>query len=821
MFKEEFYDGRVQVGMTPEVVMPRDVVTPVLAEGMAQVARNVGGMLSVGMALEDGKHEFEGELALMDIERVATAEVESRLQLADGAEGSFFDANGNFRQVEVANFNAKVNKRLSSVGAGIMNAERRQAMQARAGVAGVKLLDDVAGLWTKVQAQKCRTAWQGAFDAAMAKGDYLTAQRLLKAGVGAGVHGVGTARRGGRRVAARALGDAGRSGKPVRVGGREYTGDNAVLALSNARAPKPKPELKPDAEGRVTMSALDEPTATVAEADDGGSGLLDTAGSVTMAPYGVAAGEAAEREGAEPVADMSAANVTLTGSVIPGVDTAPKPDEGARVDAALDAFADTGEAGGVFQILTRDEQDEVVSSFCETDRMYTLTDYSGRQRVETSAATPEPVERAAAKTEAAGGVMSEEDARSMVAGLVMYYAADDESVTADALTGVFAGSGVYEALGAGDAAVGKLEVHGMVAEYMERARSGTDKVTMATIKRMVDAKLRERGWGNTQWGWREMEDLNPGMEGEQELEDVWDRESDHAVWEKWWALRRKYDWYRKEGRYKPKHEDSDADEEFDENAQDFYDWYMKNEYKPYRENCENGARDWYIGEIVRQLKNRMSEGKDGKPVYGDGKGGYASEIAIAREVLERKPPADMGYEAMRKREEERENETRERMRGRKDSAQPWVAKLRDAKARAKAEEAAAKKREKDEAKAEAERAKREEKERVAVLKQKRRAVRGMSWRWDEREAGRGDCCGVWLPKAVARELVNELEWDDEKEELRVQVGNVSCVVLGLCDGDEYRLNTPAVIKLNGRVKKGAQYAVAGSAHGRFVFGASR
>ena len=485
----------------------------------------------------------------------------------------------------------------------------------------------------------------------------------------------------------------------------------------------------------------------------------------------------------------------------------------------------------MFQLLTTEEQDEVVSSFGETNRMYTLTDDSGRQRVETSAAALESVERTAARREERGGELSVEDARSMVVAMTMYYAADDGSATAEQLTGVFADSGVYEALGGGDAAQGKLAVHALVNEYMSRAREGTDKVNMATIKRMVDAKLAERGWGNSQWGWREMEDLNPHMEGEQELEDVWDRESEQGR-EKWWALRRKYDWYRKEGKYKPKFTDSDPDEEFDENAQDFYDWYMKNEYKPYRENCVNGAREWYMGEIVAALAGRVVQGKDGKAVYGNGAGGYANELEIARGVLAKTPPANMGYEAMVKRAAEREAAMKKNVENLKAKAEPWMAKLREAKAdkvrreaeakaRAKAEEAAARKREKDEERAEAERAKREEKERAAVLKQKRRAVRGMSWRWDEREAGRGDCCGVWLPKAVARELVDELEWDDEKEELKVQVGNVSCVVLGWCEGNEYRLNTPAVIKLNGRVKKGAQYAVAGSAHGRFVFGASR
>ena len=816
MYQEDFYNGQVQVGLTPETVLPRDVMGEALTAGMQDVARNVGGMLQVGMQMEDGKHEFEGELALMDIQRVAAAEVESRLQLADGAEGSFFDGSGNLRQVEVANFNAKVNKRLASVGAGIMDAQKRQAMQTRAGLTGAKLLDEVAALWTKVQAQKCAAAWQGAFDAAMAKGDYLTAQRLLKAGVGAGVHGVGTARRGGRRVAARALGDAGRSGKPVMVGGRGYRGREAALALGEDPEAEVKPVAAPKPEPEKPEAAPKPEKPEVAPKPEGGD--------LTMAVYGDAAAEEAVEAGENPRVDGG----DLTMAVYGGgneVEQAvvPSADEGVRLDSALDEFADTGEAGGVFSMMTPEEQDEVVGSFGEASRLKPVQDEQGRVRVEYSEAEPSCVQRAAGRMEEHGGELTEAEAREMVVGLTMYNAVDDETVTAEQMLAPYKDSGVYEALGGGNAELGMMKARALVKEYAERARYGTSKVNVEMIKGLVDAKLRERGWGNTQWGWREMEGLNPHLREGQELDDVWDRESDHQVWVKWHALKKKYDWYKKEGRYTPKNAKSNAEDEFNENAQDFYDWYMKNEYKAYREHCAEGAKEWYMAEILSRLTESVSVGKDGKPKYGEAGASYASEMDVVREVLAKKPPVDMGYEAKMRRAAEREAETRKKVGMRKELAEKWMAKLNEAKAaKAKREaDAKAEAKAKDEfyknlMKDEEARQKAEAKRRKEELRSKRAKPVEVVWRWDGKEGCENDSCGVWLPESALETLARDLEFDPETERLTMKVGNASCVVLGVHKGSGYLVNSAAALKLNGRAKKGKKMVRSGRATGQFV-----
>lgn len=835
------YEGRVAEVAHPQMVMGRDLVSEPLARGLQQVAANVGGMLRVGAAYEDGKHEFEGELALMDIKRSAAAEVTSRLQLADGAEGSFFDAAGNLKQVEVANFEAKVNKRLASVGAGMLNGERRQALQQRAGLLGAKLLDELAGVWTKVQAEKCGVAWRGAFDRAMAEKDYVTAARLMDAGVGAGVHGRGGARRGKRGVAGAALGAALEGGRAIDVNGRRYTGASRALAVAAAaEGGKPKPEgggesqghegVEPEEGGGVYAGDGRVP-GDVRGAIGGGEGR-----TLTMRPY------AADVE-------LEDAAVTVGGGVQQG-------EEGgleAREDEVLTLRGvqervpevdvdddkvwfdfERGDYGGLARVADMEgvewreplvalsgggaEEDTGSEQFEAKEREFESA------RLEAGAGAPAAVGRVVAGANARGGVLGKGDAEQIVVAVAMEAgAAYDGASDADVLK-VFEGAGVFEALGEGDAAYGKVVASGLVAEWRERGKQGTTKVNLTTIRRLVKERVAREDFNaaGEGWGWHGMEKLNPGVPKGEKLSDVWDKERAHEVWKKWYDLRAKYQWYRKQGRFVPgageevPTDEEGWEEEFDKHAQAFYNWYMKEEYGGYRKRCQEAAEEWYMAQVMKRLAEGVQYGEGGAQV-ADGKGGYVQEMQMVADVLRERPPVDLGVEAQAAEAAEAERRTKARVGTLRRMAGEKRKQLADARTRVQAAEAERKaeaKRAEEERKAEAKRA---EVKRRHELNVKRGKMQDSAWSWDGTNAMDGEVPGVSLPKAELDRLLGECEYDEGAQDVYVMVGNVKCVVVGVHEGEGLRLNTAAVYKVNGRLKKGQRPRVRGKVRWGYKF----
>ena len=184
MYKQDLYQGGV-AGAAPVGDLPqtRDVLSRTFADGMMRVAAAADKAMMTGVALEDGRHEFEAKRELMALEREARETMERRLQLPDGHSEALFDKNGNLRKVELENMRAGIAKRLDGIGAQILDPVRRQEVQASAELAGMRLLDGMAETWNKVQRQKVESSWRDAYDLALAEGRHGDAVGMLPRGV--------------------------------------------------------------------------------------------------------------------------------------------------------------------------------------------------------------------------------------------------------------------------------------------------------------------------------------------------------------------------------------------------------------------------------------------------------------------------------------------------------------------------------------------------------------------------------------------------------------------------------------------------------------
>lgn len=171
----------------PEMAIPRDVMSGVVAKGLQQVGANLDGMRMRGIQMEDARNEFEAERELMSINSDTQADVERMLNTPDGKDGSLFDEHGQIRQEKVMNVRDKVQARLAQVGQNIIDPERRERMVQRALLEGDKILDDLGQTWEKVTRQKTETAWKDTYDLAVAKGEYGEAAGLADRGVELGL----------------------------------------------------------------------------------------------------------------------------------------------------------------------------------------------------------------------------------------------------------------------------------------------------------------------------------------------------------------------------------------------------------------------------------------------------------------------------------------------------------------------------------------------------------------------------------------------------------------------------------------------------------
>ena len=789
MYKEDLYDGGVASPVAMgEVPVARDLVSGPLAEGMARVAGNVRSALLTGVQLEDGRHEFEAKRALMAVESEVQGDVERRLQLPDGHADALFDKQGNFREVEWENLRGRVEKRLEGVGAAIIDPVRRQEVQAAAGVTGARLLDGLADTWQKVQRQKVEGSWKDAYDLAVAEGRFGEAMALVDRGAEMGLFSEtrGKVMKVGLR--GKGLRAAGAAGEPVSVNGTVYSGASAALAVARAKEGRVDVGVTKDEEqSEVGVAAAAAPAElqrdeVVAETE-GSEGLtLGVDGSVPVIGQDAAAAESVTLD-EEQMSRVSAGEVNEFAAGYANELVEGRPESDRRMT----------EEKKLWTLLPVED----VRAFCgmmdDSLSVYEVEGNDGGVSYEVKSYAPDVMQRVVARANAAGELTAD-DAGEMVVGIALEAVRADQGATVDALLKMFEGAGVYEALGSGDGEVGKVRAAALVRDVKERMEKGTNKLGMDAINRMVEARVAEvyRASG------RDVARLNPHLEKKQKWVNRQDK--------RWHELKHLYLGLRKE--FNPALRDGLRHEqimqEFEGNAQEFYEWYAKGVGAEANKAYKAALTDWYMGQVSMQLIAAYAG--DGR--YADGAGGYASDVAVAREVLKQTAPAAVNAHVLAKMCEERERKDKLRCAALRQKAEKHYAKLKGLKeerSTKKAAEEKAKKAADEKAAREEEKRRKAEEKKAQQLEQRKLAVkraqpRRGAWEWDGVQAADGEAPACSLPRAEWDALVEELGYDGSTN-VYVQLGSRKVLVTGFHAGDTVRLNTPAAMLLQVKKKK--------------------
>lgn len=764
------YNGeRVAVAPVAQPVMPRDVMSDAVAEGMRHVAAQVGQLVRTGAQMEDAKNEFESERALMALQDSTRQEMERRLHLPDGHEEAFFDKAGNIRETQMADMKARVDKALGGIGVNIIDPERRRQMQQKAGLTGAKLLDSIGQTWESVQREKMETSWRDALELAEERGQQGEVFSLIDRGVQTGIiqrsrGELLKARMENKRL--RGLGAAARSGVPqvVTLGGKEYSGANAALAMVRGSSTAPSSQ-----------------------------------GSAKSGEGGGASGGIAPQNGAAPlqqVEDVPDSAVTTEVPVVP------------QQVSAWDGVLPEPNSLDSYTLLPESERLALVDDFTFDRKVWMMTDDMGRAHFGCPPTAPEAVKLVAAQAESKGE-LDVDTCRGMVARITMDAAVENPEVTTEQVLKMFDDAGIYAALGAGDVEVGKARTRAIVEEMRQRAATGTTKVNMATIQRMVEAQVKSPSFGEGQ-EWKRMEALDPGLKKKDGEYPEWEK-GDDAQRKKWFAL---YDVYRKyRSEYNPFAEGEADRDDFNKHAGAFYAWYKEKVYPQQKEAAQAAARDYYTAAVVEELTKSVLW-SEGKAVYQ----GYANDVAVASEVLKRTLPNDLGVEALQAREAEAEREDALRTTRFREMAKEDYKKLHGLKQAEAENRAAAKKareKQEDAEKREAEKAAKEAEKRAEQQEARRLFVarsqpRQANWAWDGANAPDGAQPLCTVPVEEYRRLQQELGFDGSQV-VYLRVGDTKVLVMGHNDTGKVQLNTPAVLKIQARpnAKKGEKWRVNG------------
>lgn len=659
-----------------------------------------------------------------------------------GSEGSFYRTDGSRDEDALAAFKERWRERNEGIG-------RRYLLRESAleDVWDMQVVNDamsrrVDSATLEGEFSNRRRVFNDNFELALKQDDYEGASAAVRGAVEAGQITEAKGRSmlldiGRRRL--RGGGGGYGSGRSVNVGGVDYSGLSAALAMEEAR-------------GRARGVAVPQ--------------------RGRYAESGAERGGGSEGEGvvsAAPAEDFSA--------------------------MGQEVITDVRDVSGVLTMMPMNEFQEVVDVFSDDMRVLTMPGVHGAPEVSAAPYAPECVQRVAAHGNAHGGVDGQQ-ARMMVARIALDAVADNPGVTDAQVVGMFDKAGIYEAMGEGDAAVGKERCRAIVSECLKRGRGDSEKLGMGAIKPMIKARLASREFAESR-EWGRVAALNP----RKEKGEVWDKSDlNEAERKRWFAL---YDVYRKYRReFNPAAEGELDKDEFEDNAQAFHKWYMDEKYGDLKKADEAAAEDWYALQVTTRLREKVYV-SGGETAYS----GYGADVQVARDVLRQLPPECLGADelmeaslrgqsmdaARSKKFRQMARDDYERLRGLKQGFAERSEKVqKERESRAKDEE------------------RRAEKEAARKLYVARSTPRESEWAWDGKDAGDGALPQCMLPEAEYKRLHDELGFDGSQL-VYVQVNGAKLLVTGVSKSGRLELNAPAVAKVQKRPnsRKGERWKTRG------------
>lgn len=752
--------------------------------------------------LHDLGVQQQEELALKDLEARKNEDFNNRMSLKWGEEGSFYNEDGTRNKNAEAEFVAKWQDENDKIPRNYWLGNNRMQGETRQEEVRMKIAN---GLSSELQAQELkniRAVWQDNYEAELAKKNYGNAQQMIDEAVQRGLlrpsqGNLMKVKLAKTRIASGGGRSRGGSGGGMTLGGKRYCNPkSALLAASQQRQREPlsaDDEVQGEPQPSEVQNVQNEPeqgslTSTMPQ----GGEELPAAGEPLTMP----------KAHTEPVQDSLTTTMPQGGTGLPADGeplTMPKD--------PMTAFLEDDDLGIVFKNMSVSEFSDYRSQVEQAALAVPCEEQEDGSRVfRADPSAPESVQRMTAQANEDGEV-NPDAARGVVANLTLAAVADDPSATAEQLVKMFDDSGIFEALGEGDAEMGKVRVHAIVNEMRERGQSGTQKVNLATIQALVKARVEQRDFcPNAEW--KQMEGLNPGLkEGE-----TWNKDDR----DKWFALYRVYEKYRAE--YNPDAVRAGtplAKDEFNEKAQGFYNWYMgsSHHYKDAKKADTDAAVDWYTAKVTETLKDNLNVAPNGVVNYG----GYATDMRVVEDALAQTPPETLGVAARARVAEEQEKANAKRSEAFRLRAEKDTEKLRTWKQQHREHsDKAAKAKEREEAREvrEAEKQRKAEEKaaedrRIRSLNAARHQPRTSAWVWDgEDDEDGGEPCAL-LPEGEYRRLVEELGYDGTQD-VSIMAGGKKIRVVGTSKDNRIHLNTQAVFAIQAKPKKGEHYRTSGS-----------
>ena len=488
-------------------------------------------------------------------------------------------------------------------------------------------------------------------------------------------------------------------------------------------------------------------------------------------------------------------------------ESAPAADESGEAEAAP-----VFDAASAAKRMPESEFGEVTDGLTFNNRVVSFEREGGGVDVRCDVTAPECVQRVAAHGNAHGGVDAHQ-ARMMVTRITLDAVADNPMATGSQLMAMFDDAGIYEAMGAGDADVGKERCRAIVDEMVARGRGDTDKLATGAIKPMISAHLASREFTSSR-EWGRVKAADPRRKKDGDSWEAWDKSDlDEAGRKRWFALYEVYGKYRKE--FKPDAEGELDKEEFEKNAQAFHKWYMDEKYGELKRADEAAAEDWYMMRMATDLREKVYADADKGAKYT----GYSHDVQVAREVLRSLPPQNLGADELVAASVQAQKQDALRSAAFRKAAAADYEKLHGLKqSKAANSEAAARKREREQKAEErkVEKAARDaEKQAEKIAARKlfvaRSAPREAAWKWDGKNAPDGALPGCKIPEAEYKRLVEELGYDGSQQ-VYVQVNGARIQVVGVSKSGKVELNAPAAAKVQKKPnsKKGERWKTGGS-----------
>lgn len=716
------------------------------------------GEVQLGVAkLMDYKTETDARLKLDAIQTETETRVKRGLEAAPGSAESFFYEDGSINTAMIDDLGQEVQGKLGAITPSFIDPDRAQKFAADKDSFSGNLVTRVKGQADLHQLQNIRRASEAALSLCLQNGDYAGAVRELDRQVDAGILMPQEAQAKKIQVGRSSLMRRVSGGGGVNVGGSDFDGDSAALAMAAARDGYAY-EGDDGAAGDVPA-----PNDAVQESgDDAGTGALK------MPPY-----------------DGNVMDMTVTADARDGLGG-----DGQMIDATATPGEGwlTGDYSEVIATIPLRDVLDMQDSLTRDDAIYSELQPDGSTRFSCRASAGDATQRVVASANAQGGIDSDA-AKAMVANIALASIYENPDATTEQIVSLFNGSGIFEALGDGDGDVGKFRVSSIVKEFSQRGKLGTTQLNLDAIRERVASYVNSPEFGgssvNSKWDWKCMESYYmPTKE--------WHSDNAKAglyrVYTKHWR------------QYQPKEGKMlDMDDFLDDEAVKFHSWYMNKLYAKEKKAYQDAASDWYMARIGEALINNLDVDDKGRASYGS----FASDLAVVDDVLHSYYTPYSYFEAEEIRQKAQADELGRieplREAFRKKASHDYEA-LQALRQRAEAEKQERQRAEKarKQAQADAERERRDEELR-RQKEEKRRVLgerlkpRSCSWEWDRKNDDTSPPCCL-IPESEYKALVETMGWDGS-EHVYVRINGLSIPVVGSTKGKAIRLNTSAAMKV--------------------------